>query len=103
MALQFERCAVGAFAEEIKALFVRNDAAGFPTFYERAYSRTASAGGISWIARDGQGKLVGHYAALPRAFRTAVVPAGRTVAHLNQVLMGVPSSPGRDRPPGCRS
>ena len=70
MALQFERCAVGAFAEEIKALFVRNDAAGFPTFYERAYSRTASAGGISWIARDGQGKLVGHYAALPRAFHS---------------------------------
>ena len=70
MTLQFERCAVGVFAEEIKALFVRNDAPEFPEFFERAYSQTASAGGISWIARDGQGKLVGHYAALPRVFRS---------------------------------
>ena len=70
MTLQFERCAVGVFGEEIKALFVRNDAPEFPAFFQRAYSQTASAGGVSWIARDGAGKLVGHYAALPRVFRS---------------------------------
>jgi len=70
VALQFERCAIGVFGEDIKALFVRNDAPEFPAFFQRAYSQSASAGGISWIARDGQGKLVGHYAALPRVFRS---------------------------------
>src|SRR5256885_13009385 len=70
VALRFERCAIGVFEEEIKALFVRNDAAEFPAFFQRAYSQTASAGGISWIDRDDKGKLVGHYAALPRAFRS---------------------------------
>src|SRR2546427_3902995 len=74
VALQFERCAVGVFGEEIKALFVRNDAPEFPAFFQRAYSQTASAGGISWIARDGHGKLVGHYAALSRVFRSAGQP-----------------------------
>jgi hypothetical protein len=68
--LQFERCAIGVSGDEIKALFVRNEATEFPAIFQRAYSQTASAGGISWIARDGQGKLVGHYAALPRAFRS---------------------------------
>ncbi len=69
MALTIERCDSVAHGEEIKALFLRNDYPTFPAFFDRAYPYAVSTGGDSWIARNGQGSIVGHLAAFPRVFR----------------------------------
>jgi hypothetical protein len=84
VALRIERCDSLAVGEEIKALFLRNDYPTFPTFFDRAYPYASSTGGSSWIARNGQGSVVGHLAAFPRTFRdgTAVVRAALLVDNL---------------------
>lgn len=69
MALNIERCNSLAHEEEIKALFLRNDRPTFPAFFDRAYPYAVAAGGGSWVARNGQGSVVGHLAAFPRVFR----------------------------------
>lgn len=71
VALTIERCDSLAYGEEIKALFLRNERPTFPAFFDRAYPYAVAAGGCSWIARNGQGSVVGHLAAFPRKFRDA--------------------------------
>jgi len=71
VALTIERCDSLAHGDEIKALFLRNDRPTFPAFFDRAYPYAVSAGGRSWVARDGRGAMVGHLAAFPRVFRDA--------------------------------
>src|SRR5437879_3840061 len=71
MALKTERCDSVAHEEEIKALFLRNERPTFPAFFDRAYRYAMSAGGASWVARNGPGGIVGHQAVFPRRFRGA--------------------------------
>jgi len=68
VALTIERCDTVTHGEEIKALFLRNDYPTFPAFFRRAYPYAMSTGGASWVARNGQGSVVGHLAAFPRVF-----------------------------------
>lgn len=72
MAFEIERCNSLLRADEIKALFLRNDRRTFPAVFDRAYPSAMAAGGSSWIARNAQGAVVGHLAAFPRLFRSAV-------------------------------
>ena len=71
MVIEVDRCDSAVGADEIKALFVRNERPTFPTCFQRAYSYAASTGGLRWIARAAQGTIIGHLAAFPRMFRTA--------------------------------
>jgi len=72
VAFEIERCNSLLRADEIKGFFQRNDRSTFPALFERAYPPAMAAGGSSWIARDAQGVVVGHLAAFPRLFRSAV-------------------------------
>jgi hypothetical protein len=63
-----ERCDSVGHVEEIKALFLRNKRPTFPAFFDRAYPYAVSAGGASWVARNGPGAIVGHQAIFPRVF-----------------------------------
>jgi hypothetical protein len=71
MALRIEQCDGVAHQEEIKALFLRNEHPTFPAFFDRAYSHAVSAGGASWVMRNGPGGIVGHQAVFPRSFGNA--------------------------------
>jgi hypothetical protein len=84
VALRIERCDSVAHEEEIKALFLRNERPTFPAFFDRAYPYAVSAGGASWVARNGPGGIVGHQAVFPRVFRDAqrVVRAALLVDNL---------------------
>jgi len=84
VALTIELCDTATHGEEIKALFLRNDYPTFPAFFDRAYRYAMSTGGRSWIARNGQGSVVGHLAAFPRVFRdgTQVVHGALLVDNL---------------------
>lgn len=66
-----ERCSGLSHADEVKALFARNDRPGFAAFFDRNYGLSASTGGGSWIARDDKGTVVMHVAVFPRNFRAA--------------------------------
>ncbi|OLD96401.1 MAG: hypothetical protein AUG79_02855 [Gemmatimonadetes bacterium 13_1_20CM_4_69_16] len=68
MALTMERCDSVAQEEEIKALFLRNERPTFAAFFDRAYRYAMSAGGASWVARNGPAGIVGHQAVFPRSF-----------------------------------
>src|SRR5438445_1261832 len=68
MALTMERCDSVAQGEEIKALFLRNERPTFSAFFDRAYRYAMSAGGASWVARNGPAGIVGHQAVFPLSF-----------------------------------
>jgi hypothetical protein len=68
VALQIERYDDLVHGDEIKALFLRNERPTFPAFFDRAYPLAYAAGGASWVARDGQGTVIGHLAVFPRRF-----------------------------------
>jgi hypothetical protein len=55
-------------AAEIKQLFVAEARPEFPPFFDRAYAAAARAGALSWLGRDGAGRLVMHVACFPRRF-----------------------------------
>lgn len=67
--LTFWQCDSTTRADEIKALFVRNERPGFPSFFERVYRTLSAEGGASWIATDEEGTVVMHVALFPRSFR----------------------------------
>jgi hypothetical protein len=56
-------------AGEIKGLFVAQDRPDFPEFFDRAYRTAVRAGGVSWVGRDGAGKVVMHVGCFPQRFR----------------------------------
>lgn len=55
-------------AGEIKDLFLADNAAGFPDFFDRAYPSAVQHGGKSWVGLDAQGKVVTHIARFSRRF-----------------------------------
>ena len=67
--LKLEQCDGTTRADEIKALFVRNDRPGFPDFFDRVYPSLAAEGGASWIGVEDDGSVVMHVAVFPRTFR----------------------------------
>jgi len=67
--VRIERCEPLAHRNEIEALFLRNGRESFPVTLARAYGYARTGGGVTWIARNAEGSVVGHLAALPRLFR----------------------------------
>ena len=65
-----ERSADLEAAEEIKDLFIRNGRAGFGEQFDLVYPQARDEGGASWLARDEQGRMVGHIAIFPRQLRS---------------------------------
>jgi hypothetical protein len=55
-------------AGEIKDLFLEDDRAKFPEFFDRAYPSAVRSGGKSWIGVDADRRLVMHVARFPRRF-----------------------------------
>jgi hypothetical protein len=55
-------------AGEIKDLFLGEDRAKFPEFFDRAYPSAVRSGGKSWIGVDDDRRLVMHIARFPRRF-----------------------------------
>jgi hypothetical protein len=56
-------------ADEIKGLFVAHERPEFPEFFDRAYPAAIQAGGMSWVGRDGAGRIVMHIGCFLQRFR----------------------------------
>jgi hypothetical protein len=58
-------------AIEIKDLFVAHGVPSFPDFFDRTYPAAVRGGAMSWLGRDGSGRVVMHQACFPRRFASA--------------------------------
>ncbi len=70
-------------AEEIKQLFLANERAEFPAFFDRTYADAVADGATSWVGRDARGAICAHIAQFPRPFRLGTrVVRGSLLANL---------------------